>query len=328
MFNRYVSQTLMSAGLLLTRSLSLLGACLAISLAVGCASVDTSAARWDEAKAAPEAEVLEAQPAMKEPSGSDKDSRAKADAMMASLKAPLEAPKEKAKEEIKEEVKAEVKEKAKARPQEGVNVESDMEGREELIAQQVAALEVKPALEEAVDKTKTEAKPSSPNEIKVPVNKAPKKPLQSTAKALSISENDLPASYDIWVLRQGDTPLTQGLVISTPTWEMGKEGYMSQIWLTLKENEVHVNSSSDIATEAQHLGLRIDGGDLIPFTRIAENNIAILEGEWLDKLAAANKLDIFLGFFPDKKPRSDTFHSDTSLESLDRVVATYRKLSH
>lgn len=147
------------------------------------------------------------------------------------------------------------------------------------------------------------------------------------AKPFSVSVKQLPFTYDIWTIRKGNTSLTQGLVISTPTWEMGKEGYMSQIWLTLMEDKIHVNSSSDIEPASKGLGISIDGGDVIPFSSIAETNIGVIEGKWLDKLARAGKVDIYLGFFPGKKPMSDTFKSDLSLNNLDRVVATYRLLN-
>lgn len=152
-------------------------------------------------------------------------------------------------------------------------------------------------------------------------------PAGSGAKPFSVTAKQLPFSYDIWTIRKGNTPLTQGLVIVTPTWEMGKEGYMSQIWLTLMEDKIHINSSSDIETAIKGLGIRIDGGDLIPFTTVAETNIGVIEGKWLDRLAKAGKIDIYLGFFPGKKPMSDTFKSDLSLSNLDRVVATYRLLN-
>lgn len=147
------------------------------------------------------------------------------------------------------------------------------------------------------------------------------------AKPFNVSAKKLPFTYDVWTIRQGNTPLTKGLVIMTPTWEMGKEGYMSQIWFTLMEDKIHVNSSSDIEPESKGMGIRIDGGDLIPFTSIAENNIGVISGKWLDQLAAANKVDVYLGFFPGKKPTSDTFTSDLSLNNLARMVATYRMLN-
>lgn len=147
------------------------------------------------------------------------------------------------------------------------------------------------------------------------------------ATPFNVSAKKLPFTYDIWTIKEGDTPLTKGLVIATPTWEMGKEGYMSQIWLTMMEDEIHVNSSSDIETASKGLGIRIDGGDLIPFTSFADNNVGIISGKWLNSLAAANKIDVYLGFFPGKKPMSETFVSDLSLKNLARMVATYRMLN-
>lgn len=147
------------------------------------------------------------------------------------------------------------------------------------------------------------------------------------ATPFNVSAKKLPFTYDIWTIREGDTPLTKGLVIATPTWEMGKEGYMSQIWLTMMEDEIHVNSSSDIETASKGLGIRIDGGDLIPFTSFSDNNVGIISGKWLNSFAAANKIDVYLGFFPGKKPMSETFVSDLSLKNFARMVATYRTLN-
>ena len=163
-----------------------------------------------------------------------------------------------------------------------------------------------------------------------PVESAPEPQSSSipgiNAKPFNVSASKLPFTYDIWTIRKGNTPLTQGLVIATPTWEMGKEGYTSQIWLTMMEDKIHVNSSSDIEPASKGLGIRIDGGDLIPFSSIEDNNIGVIDGKWLDKLAIANKIDIYLGFFPGKKPTSDNFKSDLSLSNLARMVATYRAL--
>lgn len=296
----------------LNRSLSLVGAGLVISLAAGCASVDKkdNSAMSDSSA---ELSVAEVQPSQEELARNEKESAAKADEMMKSLKAPVVEPGAKTEQPVSKEVKPTVKEVVAEVTQKAVTA--------------VADKGVKVAVEKEPAKAEVKKVAAKVEEAKKDVVKAPVVQKKGSVKPLAISEKDLPANYDIWVLKQGDTALTQGLVISTPTWEMGKEGYMSQIWLTFKENEIHINSSSDIASEAKNLGIRIDGGDLIPFTRIAENNIGIVEGEWLDKLANASKLDIYLGFFPGKKPTSDTFHSDTSLENLDRVVATYRKLS-
>jgi hypothetical protein len=149
----------------------------------------------------------------------------------------------------------------------------------------------------------------------------------NNARPFNVSASKLPFNYDIWTIKKGNTSLTKGLVITTPTWEMGKEGYTSQIWFTLMEDNIHVNSSSDIETASKGLGIRIDGGDLIPFSSIAENNIGVISGKWLDRLAAANKVDVYLGFFPGKKPTSETFTSDLSLDNLARIVATYRVLN-
>ncbi len=155
---------------------------------------------------------------------------------------------------------------------------------------------------------------------------APQKKLKVKGKAFDVSRADLPVSHGIWKIKRGEALLDKDIVISTPTWEMGKAGYMSQIWVTVMDDRILVNSSSDIDSKPGETGVRIDGGELIPFSKIEGNNIGVLEGDWLDTLAAGKQLEFFMGFFPDREPRSETFRSDVSLEGMSRIVPTYRNL--
>jgi len=298
------------------KQLPVLSVCLLSGIMVSCATVDKN-----------ESNIVDAQPASVEqqaaqPTGeqdtSDRKKSMNADSLMSTLSAPVQEPNSKSEAMSTAEPMAEKKKQAVTKVQSGAKVKSDV------------STQVKKGIAESTDKEKVieteNAAQAKADKVMTAAVKTVKKKVTGPAKPLNISHADLPSSYDIWTLRQGDTPLTQGLVISTPTWEMGKEGYMSQIWLTLMEGQIHINSSSDIAIESGRLGISIDGGKLIPFTRIAENNIGIVDGKWLDKLATSSTLDIYLGFFPGKQPTSNTFKSNTSLENLDRVVATYRKL--
>ncbi len=242
--------------------------------------------------------------------------------LMKTLKAPLVEPPGEAKKVVQSKPVPVQAEKKIEKAQEKVSVAE--------ASVKTEALKVEPALEAKFAETKTEKLPAVPvittsttEAVSTEVAKVP----ATNAKPFNVSASKLPFNYDIWTIKKGNTPLTQGLVISPPTWEMGKEGYMSQIWFTLMEDKLHVNSSSDIETASKGLGIRIDGGDLIPFSSIAENNIGVISGKWLDRLAAANKVDVYLGFFPGKRPTSDTFTSDLSLNNLARVVATYRMLN-
>ena len=124
-----------------------------------------------------------------------------------------------------------------------------------------------------------------------------------------------------------DAPDGSSMVIATPTWEMGEDGYMSQVWLTFTESQLIVNSSSDIDPNADHSGIRINDGDLIPFSRIDGKNTGVIEGKWLDSLSSGGVMDIYMGFFPDRKQRSGTYKSDVVLDDLSRVVPTYRRLN-
>ena len=192
----------------------------------------------------------------------------------------------------------------------------------------------KPSVESATVKTvqakvvkeKTVASNTQAKAQKKQVKKSSSPKRNLNTKPLNISLKNLPITHDIWQFKQGVSALEQGVVVSTPTWEMGKQNYNSQIWVTLMENQILINSSSDIDPSAGALGVAIDGGELIPFTRIAEKNIGVLEGEWLDLLKEGGKMDIYLGFFPGKIPTSQVFKTDLNLDSLSRVVPTYRNL--
>lgn len=255
--------------------------------------------------------------------------------LMKTLQAPLKEPEPaKAEAKPKKQVAAKVVEKEIEKPVEKVEaapVEAKRtsskvsEQKAAPVTTAVAKADPAPAAKKAAEVTAqaTEKKTSqAPERVEKQVTGP-----TSNAQAFSVNARQLPFTYDIWTIRKGNTTLTEGLVITTPTWEMGKEGYMSQIWLTLMEDKIHVNSSSDIETASKGMGIRIDGGDLISFSSIAENNIGVIEGRWLDRLALANKVDIYLGFFPGKKPTSETFNSDLSLDNLARIVATYRALN-
>ena len=290
-------------------------AALSLSLLLGaCATTDNKIETAAEPEAAAVKQVVAKKDQAPAPSAAE---------LMKSLKAPLVEPPEVEQVEkvIAEKPEAVIVENAKqeqAKVLEAVNEDS----KEEL-KQNVEIEAASPAIFEKI----IEVKSSTEGSIEESGNKAQQKVDAVSAKAFNVSASKLPFTYDIWTIKQGNTPLTKGLVISTPTWEMGKEGYTSQIWLTMMEDKIHINSSSDIETASKGLGIRIDGGDLIPFSSIADNNIGVISGEWLNTLAAANKLDIYLGFFPGKKPTSETFSSDLSLNNLARIVATYRMLN-
>jgi hypothetical protein len=148
-----------------------------------------------------------------------------------------------------------------------------------------------------------------------------------TAKPLNATLSDLPIKYDIWDIRKGEATLDKNLVISTPTWDMGESGYLSQIWVTIMDDKLLVNSSSDIYAPKGKAGIKLNGGELVPFDRIVEHNIGVLEGDhWLDLLAAGGEIEIFMGFFPDRTPKSDIYKSSLELDSLARVAATYKVL--
>lgn len=142
-------------------------------------------------------------------------------------------------------------------------------------------------------------------------------------KALKVGLKDLPVSIDMWSLKKN--PQEGVLELVTPTWQMGQGDYLSQVWLTLKDNALMINSSSEIDQSLKGTGIKVNDGELIPFDRVDDQRIAVLEGDWMSKLAEGGKLDVFMGFFPSKKG-SQLFSSDANLDPLSRLVPTYLNL--
>ncbi len=144
-------------------------------------------------------------------------------------------------------------------------------------------------------------------------------------KPLNVGLKDLPVTIGLWSVARNLNDNT--VHITTPTWQMGDGSYLSQIWITLEEDRMVINSSSDIDAKGNGSGVVLNGGELIPYTRIEDHNKAVLEGEWMQRLSDGGKLEIYMGFFPGKTPRSPTYKSDASLDALSRLVPTYEKLS-
>ena len=185
---------------------------------------------------------------------------------------------------------------------------------EKKVEQSVAkAPEAKPAPSEAPQNTaEAEAKPASSNKNR-------------TANALNISEKDLPVTLELWTLRKSFQP-GDGLELSTPTLQMGDGDYLSQIRLTLNADQLVINSSSDIDTSLNGVGIRYNGGDLIPIDHVEAGTIGVIKGDWMSRFAEGGTLEIALGFFPDKAQDSPLFKKEASIDALSKLVPTYYKL--
>ncbi len=243
----------------------------------------------------------------------------RADALMAKLAAPLEEP------APKPVAKPVPQSKVSARPAK-TSVKPVAKSQPEVSATKpVAKAAPEPVAEPALaHQVVAVAEDESPAPV---VSRPESKPSpKGMGKPLNVSKKDLPVNYGIWKIRKGEATLDKDIVITTPTWEMGKEGYMSQVWVTVMDDKILVSSSSDIDSTTPGIGLSFDKGNLIPFSKVEGNNIAVLEGQWLDTLVNSSKMDIYLGFFPDRRPKSDTFKSDLDLEGIGRVVPTYLKM--
>lgn len=183
----------------------------------------------------------------------------------------------------------------------------------------------------AVISAPAEAAPSAAQSDVSDVNSATEVAVEKPAtilmqKALDITKADLPVTIELWTLKEDRKQVGNPLVLTTPTWQMGDGDYLSQIWLTLTESHLAVHSSSDIDPEIPGTGVTLGDGELQAFTRIEDNNIAILEGDWFSRMAAGGSLKLALGFFPDKKKTSPLFKSEANLDALSRLAPTLKAL--
>jgi outer membrane biosynthesis protein TonB len=305
----------------------LLSGLIASSFLVGCSSVGQKTGENAEPVASTAAEQNNTTATKAVVKKSLEKKQENAAALMATLSAPIEEPggqQPMVKEPVAKKSMAQQPEMTKPVAKEKAVETKVAEVKKEV----VPVVEVKAVEKVVVEAPKEVAKVVSKPAVKKiePAKSVTKSNKTLNANPLNIRLKDLPVTYDIWQFKQGVAALEKGVVVSTPTWEMGKESYNSQIWVTIMENQILINSSSDINTSAGNLGIKINDGALIPFTRIEANNIGVIEGQWLDQLQEGGKMDIFLGFFPGKIPLSDVFKTDVSLDSLSRVVPTYRNL--
>ena len=250
-----------------------------------------------------------------------------ADAMMAKLAAPVKEPVSKSSAEKNTPAVVEVKTKAdsgaEAKAEAEAKAKAEVEARLAAEAKLKAEAEAQ-AMAEAQARMETQARLEAEAKAQEAAASVPKS--AAGAAPLTAGAKGLPVIVDYWTIAKGEAVLDKEIVITTRTWEMGKAGFSSQVWLTIMDDKMLVNSSSGIDPETSGSGVKINGGKLIPYSRIEGNNIAVIEGNWLDQLVGGGKLDIYLGFFPDRKTRSDTFQSDISLDALARVIPTYRKM--
>lgn len=136
----------------------------------------------------------------------------------------------------------------------------------------------------------------------------------------------LPIRFELWRIDKGRGPYDAGAVLITPTFQMGNNQTAGQIYVTVMEDKVLVTSSSTIAGKDGLSGIRIDEGGWLPFTDITEDNVAVVRGNWLDKLQAGSKLTIRMGFFPDMSKSPEQFESEVSLTDMRTAIPRYKKL--
>ncbi len=107
--------------------------------------------------------------------------------------------------------------------------------------------------------------------------------------------------------------------ITSPTMEVYQNDYATQFWLDVIDNELIVNSSTNINIKKKGVGVRFNEGELIAFSANRYSNGAKLKGNIGQWLLASNELHIYLG--------GDEFKGNQSVTiPLAELKRAYRKL--
>lgn len=147
-----------------------------------------------------------------------------------------------------------------------------------------------------------------------------------TSKLNSAVARELPVRFDVWLIDEGRGPYDEPLVLTTPSWQMGNDRAAAQVSVTLMEGKLLVNSTSDIANKKGESGIRINGGQWVPFTDVTNDNVGVVAGDWLSKLDNGGKLEIRMGFFPTLYKNPQQFESEVSLNDMRTAIPRYKRL--
>jgi len=140
------------------------------------------------------------------------------------------------------------------------------------------------------------------------------------------TSKELPIRFDLWRIDKGKGPYDAGVVLITPTFQMGDDRTAAQLYVTVMEDKILITSTSDIAAKKGLSGLRIDEGGWLPFTDVTNDNVGVVRGNWLDKLEKGAKMTIRMGFFPDMSKNPEQFETDISLTDMRTAIPRYKSL--
>ncbi|OZG70734.1 hypothetical protein BTA51_24420 [Hahella sp. CCB-MM4] len=129
-------------------------------------------------------------------------------------------------------------------------------------------------------------------------------------------------TYGIWELRKVWNGNESGCRLSTHTIQVDDDRFTSQIWVSVQPQHLILNASSEIHLNASGSGVRLDKGQLIPFTGQAIPSHAVLSDDLINRLAKSQKLHLYV-MIGDLQSR--VTHTEINLKDLRAAVGAFNK---
>jgi hypothetical protein len=140
--------------------------------------------------------------------------------------------------------------------------------------------------------------------------------------------NKLPMSVKAWTLAKNPLSKEGKPYMKSLTSQMGDGEYSSQIWFTVEDGYLAVNSTSDIDTRGTEAGIQINGGGFIPFSRYSGKSSAVIDQNLLGQLDDGGKINVKLAFFPDRNASPDFQTAEVSIDPLKQLIPAYRSITN
>ncbi len=164
---------------------------------------------------------------------------------------------------------------------------------------------------------------SSP-QVAPKANPVPTQPSIIKKQVASTSSNpdQIIGQYGMWELVKAWEGSRSHCEVRSHTMQVDDPNFTSQIWLSVEPKQLVLNASSEILLNARGSGIRLDKGNLIPFTGQAISSHAILSDNLIDRMSNSQKLHLYVQI---GELQSKVQHTEVNLKDLRAAVSAFNK---
>lgn len=151
-------------------------------------------------------------------------------------------------------------------------------------------------------------------------------PNVETADLVDIEEQILPQTFSFWTLDQvaGVGGQSVECVLTSAPTKM-QDGYDStRLSIRATTTKLSISTESNIDLSYEGSGLQFGNGERQPFSTLSNDTTAEINGDWTDSLVNADRLTVFLGFWP-TWPKTELQSASVSLEDMKLAVPALRE---